>query len=756
MSTGTYRGLEINNLTDLKVTSPQNGEVLVYDSVQRAFVNQSGGGGTVTGGTNLGTGTGVFAQDTAGILEFKSLSVNNPLTSQPLGISSTPTDITLEFDPAQLSHTELNSIGTNTHAQIDTHISDATIHFTEGSIDHTNIQNIGTNTHAQIDTHISASTAHGTTSAIVGVNDAQILTMKSIDADTNTISNIDNNEIKVLAGIEATKIADGSVTNTEFQYINTVTSNVQTQLDNKLEDVIVQTDTLTNIVADTTDGKITKNSGDSKLVFYDSTEHENIISQPVISTNLYSTLNADFSPTVRWIPGGIAGTPGSLTWPSSVGAGSITAQGTNSNFNASYIGGKPALIIDPATSADATKFIELNFGATYNWTSGATLAMVCADIAIVGGTANRVFNILDAAGSPNNDWTTTTQLAVLTGVGASNGTSSYNSSSAGLGWTDGGLISPNTYFQNPSLIIITYNAGTNTYRVFGNQASDVNLVTSVTDMDAVQARRIGIGYQSGNYGGVAVSEVIYWNSELSDPQLTSLSNIILGEYGLRTPVIDYSYGNSNLDLGNVNGVVLSNPLVGNNLFYNSTNWVNRPSNNGTIKINTGNGLQPTFIGLTVAQPITYASPLGISSFPTSSPPLATNNGVFTDADIYLFGTNRFLEQQLPSTIHGGQIHLWRFILNYSNKTSANSGNITISLSNALSGFVAKATFPLPQGKTSENDRYSELFTIADNASKLPSVGGVGQGYDLTIESSTSVDVTITSIARIAFEYTQRA
>lgn len=35
------------------------------------------------------------------------------------------------------------------------------------------------------------------------------------------------------SGIDATKIADGTVTNTEFQYINTVTSNVQTQLDNK-------------------------------------------------------------------------------------------------------------------------------------------------------------------------------------------------------------------------------------------------------------------------------------------------------------------------------------------------------------------------------------------------------------------------------------------------------------------------------------------------------------------------------------------
>jgi len=64
------------------------------------------------------------------------------------------------------------------------------------------------------------------------------LTNKTIDSDSNTITNIVNADIKAAAQIDATKIADGSVTSTEFQYINTLSSNAQTQISAKLNSAL--------------------------------------------------------------------------------------------------------------------------------------------------------------------------------------------------------------------------------------------------------------------------------------------------------------------------------------------------------------------------------------------------------------------------------------------------------------------------------------------------------------------------------------
>lgn len=56
----------------------------------------------------------------------------------------------------------------------------------QGDIDHTQIANRGTNTHAQIDSHIAAAAAHGATGAVVGTTNSQTLTNKTLDAPVIT------------------------------------------------------------------------------------------------------------------------------------------------------------------------------------------------------------------------------------------------------------------------------------------------------------------------------------------------------------------------------------------------------------------------------------------------------------------------------------------------------------------------------------------------------------------------------------------
>jgi hypothetical protein len=58
----------------------------------------------------------------------------------------------------------------------------------------------------------------------------------SASGATWTIDNGVVTDVKLSTGIDAAKLADGSVSNTEFQYLNGVTSAIQTQLDGKVDE----------------------------------------------------------------------------------------------------------------------------------------------------------------------------------------------------------------------------------------------------------------------------------------------------------------------------------------------------------------------------------------------------------------------------------------------------------------------------------------------------------------------------------------
>jgi hypothetical protein len=67
----------------------------------------------------------------------------------------------------------------------------------------------------------------------VTVDYEQTLTNKTLNCDLNTILNITNDNISETAAIDTIKIGDGSVSNSEFQHLNGVTSSLQNQIDAK-------------------------------------------------------------------------------------------------------------------------------------------------------------------------------------------------------------------------------------------------------------------------------------------------------------------------------------------------------------------------------------------------------------------------------------------------------------------------------------------------------------------------------------------
>ena len=175
----------------------------------------------LSGGATSGSAT--LAIDTATTVDLSTAQTltNKILTSPVLNTSVSGTAFKDEDDMASNSATALAS-QQSIKAYVDNEIASVPI---------------GDITEVVAGTGLTGGGASGsvTLNAEVSASSTNTFTNKTIDADGtgNSITNIEDANIKSAAAIDATKIADGSVTSTEFQFINSLSSNAQTQIDAK-------------------------------------------------------------------------------------------------------------------------------------------------------------------------------------------------------------------------------------------------------------------------------------------------------------------------------------------------------------------------------------------------------------------------------------------------------------------------------------------------------------------------------------------
>ena len=143
------------------------------------------------------------------------------------GITANANNITIDATVATLdgSQTLTNKSGnisqwTNDAGYLTAETDNQTLSFTTPTLTISNGNNVNLST---------------LTNGLITASSTDTFTNKTIDADGtgNSITNIEDANIKAAAAIDATKIADGSVTSTEFQFINSLSSNAQTQIDAK-------------------------------------------------------------------------------------------------------------------------------------------------------------------------------------------------------------------------------------------------------------------------------------------------------------------------------------------------------------------------------------------------------------------------------------------------------------------------------------------------------------------------------------------
>lgn len=251
---------------------------------------------------------------------------------------------------------------------------------------HTVLQDIGTNTHAQIDSHIAATSAHGVTGNLVGTSDSQTLTNKSIASADNTIT------ISAAGGQNIDSLLDQAVTtlsNVNFLSVTTVgevagnTAQFNTEyVTNILGSDLGNTALINGVNPLTTNTSLTTHIADTAAhgatgAVVGTTNTQTLTNKTIVGGSYKSSAPDQ---AITFLTSALTA-PRIVSWPD---AGSTVVLASNpQTINNKALDDSSTTITD---SADATKKILFDAGGT---TATGTV-LTCAQ------TANRVITFPDA------------------------------------------------------------------------------------------------------------------------------------------------------------------------------------------------------------------------------------------------------------------------------------------------------------------------------------------------------------------------
>jgi hypothetical protein len=232
---------ELEELTDVTVISKADANLLIYDSVSTDWENHSLSGDitiTNTGVATIGTGAVTSGKILDGTIINADINVSAAIDATKLADGSV-TNSELQY---------INTLSSNAQTQL---TSLNTLKAPLASPALTGTPTAPTATSGDNSTQL-ATTAFVTDAVavenelselndvtITSITDADFLVYDSVAVkwENQAISGavtIDNAGVSTLAsGVDATKIANGSVSDTEFQYLDGVTSAIQTQINTK-------------------------------------------------------------------------------------------------------------------------------------------------------------------------------------------------------------------------------------------------------------------------------------------------------------------------------------------------------------------------------------------------------------------------------------------------------------------------------------------------------------------------------------------